>query len=112
MFERSFTGLAAAVGGLAVTLTAGLGVASAAPDLGPIINTTCSYPQVMSALNATDPAAAAQFNASPMSVSAVQQFLAAPPNQRQQMAQMIASTPGNEQYFGLIEQVFRSCNSF
>ncbi|WP_326545270.1 hemophore-related protein [Mycolicibacterium sp. ND9-15] len=112
MSEKSFTGLAAAAGGLVLSLTAGLGVASAAPDLGPIINTTCSYPQVMSALNATDPAVAAQFNASPMSVSAVQQFLAAPPNERQQMAQMIAGTPGNEQYFGLIEQVFTRCNSF
>jgi hypothetical protein len=34
-----------------------------------MVNTTGSYPQVMSALNAQDPAAASQFSASPMSQS-------------------------------------------
>ncbi|KUH80941.1 hypothetical protein AU186_07875 [Mycobacterium sp. GA-1999] len=95
-----------------MTLIAGAGVASATPDLGPIINTTCSYPQVISALEAADPAAAAQFKANPMSVSGVQQFLAAPRDQREQMAQMVAGTPGNEQYFGLIQQVANTCSNY
>jgi hypothetical protein len=71
MIKLSLTRLAVAVGGLALSLTVGAGVASADPDLGPIVNTTCSYPQVMAALNAQDPAAAAQFNASPMAQSAL-----------------------------------------
>ena len=45
---------------------AGAGVASADPDLGLIVNATCSYLQVVSALFAQDPEAAAQFNASPV----------------------------------------------
>ena len=112
MIVLSFARLAAAAGGLALALTAGVGIASAQPDLGPIVNTTCSYPQVMSALNAQDPAMAAQFSASPMSTSGLQQFLASPPAQRQQMAQMIAGQPGTQQYFGLIQQVFNVCGDY
>ena len=66
MATLSLTRLAVAVGGLALSLTAGAGVASADPDLGPVVNTTCNYSQVTAALNAQDPAAAAQFNDSPM----------------------------------------------
>ena len=58
MIKLSLSRLAVAVGGLALSLTAGAGVASADPDLDPIVNTTCSYTQVMSALSAQDPAAA------------------------------------------------------
>ena len=82
MVTLSLTRLAAAVAGLALSLTAGAGVASADPDLGPIVNTTCSYPQVMAALNAQDPAAAGQINSSSMAQSSLQRFLAAPPSER------------------------------
>jgi len=112
MVPLSLTRLAVAVGGLALSLTAGAGVASAAPDLGPAINTTCSYSQVVSALNAQDPAAAAQFNASPMAQGYLRQFLASPPSQRQAMAQQIAGSPGAEEYFGLLQQVFNTCNKY
>jgi hypothetical protein len=74
MIKLSLSSLAVAVGGLALSLTAGAGVASADPDLDPIVNTTCSYPQVMSALNAQDPGAAAQFNASPANESLIAFF--------------------------------------
>ncbi|MHC9294302.1 hemophore-related protein [Mycobacterium sp. LTG2003] len=104
--------LVVAVGSVTLSLIAGAGVASAEPDVAPFVNTTCSYPQVMAALNAQDPAAASKFNSSPMSQSLLRQFLAAPPDQRQRMAQMIAGTPGNQQYFGLLQQVFTTCNNY
>ena len=106
------TGLAAAVAGLAVSLTASLGVASADPDLGPIVNTTCNYSQVMAALSAQNPAAAGKFNSSPIAQSYLRQFLAAPPSQRQAMAQQAMSTPGAAQQFGLVQQVAATCNNF
>ncbi|BBZ31546.1 hypothetical protein MCNF_01510 [Mycolicibacterium confluentis] len=102
-------GLAAAVGGAGLLM--GAGIASAAPDLGPAVNTTCNYPQVMAALNSADPAAAAQFNASG-SGAYLGQFLAAPVGERQMMAQMIVNMPGNQQYIGLLQQVFTTCNNF
>jgi hemophore-related protein len=112
MIKLSLTRLAVAVGGLALSLTAGAGVASADPDLGPIVNTTCTYSQAVSALNAQDPAAAAQFNASPPTQSYLRQFLASPPSQRQAMAQQIAGSPGAEEYFGLLQQVFNTCKNY
>jgi hemophore-related protein len=105
------TRLAVAVGGLAWSLTAAAGIASADP-VDPIVNTTCSYPQVMAALNAQDPAAAASFNASPVAQSSLRQFLASPPPQRRAMAQQIAGAPGAQQYFDLIQQVAATCNNF
>ena len=57
MVTRSLSKLAAAAGGLALSVLAGAGIASADPDLGAAINTTCSYPQVVAALNAQSPAA-------------------------------------------------------
>ena len=112
MVQIWLTRLAVVAGSLTLSLLGGAGIASAEPDLSPIVNTTCSYPQVMSALNAQDPAAAAQFNASPESQSYLQQFLGAPRDQRQQMAGMIASAPGNQPYFELLRQVFTSCNNY
>jgi hemophore-related protein len=112
MIKLSSTSVAVAVGGLAVSLTIGAATASADPDLGPIVNTTCSYPQVMAALNAQDPAAAAQFNSSPMAQSALRQFLASPPSQRLAMAQQMQGSPRAQQYFGLIQQVAATCNNF
>jgi hemophore-related protein len=112
MVNLSLSKLAVAVGGLALSLTAGAGVASADPDLGPIVNTTCSYPQVISALNAQDPATAAQFSALPQNESFLRQFLASPPSQRLRTAQMMQSAPGAQQYFGLIEQIFNTCNNY
>ena len=86
MIKMCLTRMGVAVAGLALSLTVGAGVASADPDLGPIVNTTCSYPQVMAALNAQDPAAAAQINSSSLAQSALQRFLAAPPSERLEMA--------------------------
>jgi hypothetical protein len=47
MIAISMTRLAATICGVTVSLAAGAGIAYAAPDLGPMVNTTCSYPQVM-----------------------------------------------------------------
>jgi hemophore-related protein len=112
MIKMPVTRFAVAVAGSALLLTAQAGVASADPDLGPIVNTTCSYPQVMAALNAQNPAAAAEFNSSPIAQSYLRQFLAAPPSQRQAMAQEAMSTPGAAQEFGLVQQLAASCNNY
>ncbi len=108
MVKLSFTKLAVAVGGVAVALTAASGVASA----DPIIDTTCNYGQVMAALNATDPATAAQLNQSPMAQNYLRQFLAAPPPRRVQMAQQIRAMPQAQQFVGTIEQVATVCNNY
>lgn len=110
MVITSLTRLALAVGGLGLSL--GAGIASAAPDLGPIVNTTCNYSQVIAALNAENPAAAANFNSSPMVQGFLQSFLASPPDKRQRMAMQVQAMPEAQQYMGTINQVAGSCNNF
>jgi hemophore-related protein len=112
MAKLSLIGLTGAVGGLALSLTAGAVVASADPDLGPVINTTCSYSQVMAAINAQDPAAAAQLSASPTGRSMLRSFLASPPDERRQITQELQDRPGAQRYFGLVLQVANTCNNF
>lgn len=108
MMTLSLGKLAAAVGGVAVALSAATGVASA----DPIVDTTCNYGQVMAALNATDPATAAQLNSSPMAQNYLRQFLAAPPPKRQQMAAQIRAMPQAAQFMGTIENVAGVCNNY
>jgi hemophore-related protein len=112
MIKLSLTRVAAAVGGLALSLAAGAGVASATPDLGPAVNTTCSYPQLVSALNAQGPEVSAGFSQSPVLQAGLRQFLASGPAQRQQMAQNMADTPAFAPYMGTVEQAFLTCNNF
>ncbi len=112
MVKMSLTRIAAAIGGVAVAFTAGAGIASAEPDLSPIINTTCNYGQVMAALNATAPASAAQLNASPLAQNYLRQFLASAPPQRAAMAAQIQAMPQAAQYFGVVQSVATTCNNY
>jgi hemophore-related protein len=112
MIKLSLTRLAVAVGGLALSLAAGAGVASATPDLGPAVDTTCSYPQLVSALNAQGPEVGAGFNQSPILQAGLSQFLVSGPAERQQMAENMANAPAFAPYMGTVEQAFLTCNNF
>ena len=109
--KLSLTKLAAAVGGATFALTAGSGIASADP-LDPVINTTCNYGQVMAALNATDPAAAAKVNAAPMVQGYLRQFIASSPPQRLQIARQVQAMPSAAPYFNDIMSVANICNNY
>jgi|SRR6516165_8021834 hemophore-related protein len=71
-------------GGLGLSLATGVGVASASPDLGPILNTTCSYRQVVAALQTKAPDIANGLTADPKAQAGLRQFLALSPDQRRQ----------------------------
>ncbi|WP_435405538.1 hemophore-related protein [Mycolicibacterium komossense] len=106
------TKLVASLCGAAATLIVGGGLASATPDTNAIVNSTCSYPQVMAALNAQDPAVAAKVSSNPLATAWLQQLVAAPPPQRQVMVDQAAGVPEVQQYSGLIGQVATSCNNY
>ncbi|UVO10765.1 hemophore-related protein [Mycobacterium sp. SVM_VP21] len=112
MASLSLTRFAVAAGSLALSLSAGAGFASASPDLGPIINTTCSYSQVHQALVAENPSAAAEFDANPQAQGMVQMFLNSPPAKRQQLATMVQAMPEAQAYVGTITSVAGSCNNY
>lgn len=103
--------LATAVGGMVLFSTAAVGTA-AAQDLTPVINTTCSYPQAVAALNAHDPQAAGQLAEAPMAQAWLQQFLASPAEQRVQLAQQVQAMPGASQYMGLVLTIAQTCSNF
>ncbi|MGV0812468.1 hemophore-related protein [Mycolicibacterium boenickei] len=108
MIELSPIKVAVAVGALTISLSAGAGIASADPRLDSAVNTTCNYSQVMGAVNAQSPMA----GASPAVQSVLQQFLDAPRDQRQRMAEGIAAQPANQPYLGLLQTVFDTCNNY
>lgn len=111
MIALSLTRLAAATGGLALSLTAGIGAAAADP-LDPAVNTTCNYSQVVAAMDAQSPATAAQFNATPAAQSFLQQFLASPPPQREQMLQQAQETPEAAPFVNMVEPLANACNNY
>ncbi|HEX2286769.1 MAG TPA: hemophore-related protein [Mycobacterium sp.] len=106
------TKILAASGGLVLSLTAGAGIASAQPDVSPIINSTCTYPQVMAALEAESPDVANQLSATPAATAWLRTLIDSPPAQRQQMVKQAQSIPAVQQYTPLILQVANTCNNY
>jgi hemophore-related protein len=95
-----------------LSLVAGAGIASAAPDISRIVNTTCSYTQVINALNAQSPEVGAQFTANPAATGWLQALIASGPGQRQLMVQQAQGLPVVDEYAGLINSVTASCNNY
>src|SRR5262245_35235208 len=112
MRMRSTTKLVVAIGGLALSLTAGAGVASAAPDVSAIINSTCNYDQVMAALNAQSPQMAKQISSNPAANAWLQQLINSGPDGRAQMVEQAQQYPAVMAYQKLIMNVATTCNSF
>jgi hemophore-related protein len=111
MAHASSRKLVIAFGSLALSLSTGVGVASAEPDLGPILNTTCSYSQVMAALDAQSPELADEFSAQPAAESMLSTFLAAPLPVRQQIVQQVRGVVGPE-YVEPIVQTADTCDDY
>ena len=101
-----------AVGGLSLALTTGAGIASAEPDVSPIINSTCNYSQVMAALNAEDPNMAGQVSANPALVAGLQNLIASGPEGRRQTVAQWQNVPAIQPYIPLIAQVANTCNNY
>jgi hemophore-related protein len=95
-----------------LSLSIGVGTASAQPDVSSIVNTTCTYPQIQAALNDQNPAAAAELNSNLLSVIWLQRLVASPPDQRAVMVQQVQDDPGLQQYIPVIYQVANSCNRY
>jgi hemophore-related protein len=96
----------------ALPLTLGIGVASAQPNTDAIVNSTCTYPQVIAALRAQDPQMAKQVEANPAMVGGLKQLVAAGPEGRRQMVNQWANVPAVQPYVGLITSVANTCNNF
>jgi hemophore-related protein len=118
MFTLASSKYLVVAGVVTAAATMGVGVASAGPDLSPIINTNCSYAQVTAALNVVSPEMAAKLQQNPMVSSRLQSFLAAPIEERQQMAQQAMARGGGggganpQQILSTLSQVAKVCNNY
>jgi len=112
MLKRSLSGLAVTIGSLALSLTAGSGVASADPDFGPVINTNCTYEQAMAALHAQNPMAANYLENSPPNKAFLQQFMVSSPDQRLDMLHKVRNAPGAQEAFPIFKQMLATCNNY
>jgi hemophore-related protein len=114
MVKLSWTRLVGAGGGLALLLITGTSVASAEPnvDFGPVINTTCNYPQAVAALNAQAPELANELSSYPVTPSWMRTFLAAPVDQRREMLQQAQSSRVVQHHAGHILQIAKTCDNY
>jgi hemophore-related protein len=99
----------AAIAGALVTLGVGTAASAvAAPDVSAIVNSTCSYDQVMAALNAQAPDVAKDIAGTP-ATGFIRQLVAAPPAKRRQMIASVEGIPEVQQETSLILQVAADC---
>lgn len=108
----SRTKLVVVCAGLAGSLGAGTGIAVAQPDISAVVDSTCTYPQVMAALNDQNPGVANDLNANPMATGWLRSLIDAPPAQRTTMVQQVQGDPALQSYMPVIYQVAGSCNKY
>ncbi|MEB4210445.1 hemophore-related protein [Mycobacterium sp. 94-17] len=102
----------AIVGSVAWASAAAVGIASAGPDYGPMINTACSYDQVMRAVHAQNPAAAQYLDQSPQNQQFLQQYLASSPDQRLDMLHAIEHSQEGQQALPVLRQMLTDCSQY
>lgn len=83
----SLVRIVAGIGVFAAVSMSGAGIASAEPGAGPLIETTCSYAQLMAALQVEAPEASARLARRPDAQAKLQEFVALPVDQRKQRVQ-------------------------
>lgn len=106
------TKVVVAAAGVALSLGLSSGIAAAQPDVSAVVNTTCTYDQVIAALNDHSPESAAEFTGSPVAVGWLHQFLGAPVSQRQEMIQQVQRIPAAAPYTSLVMQIANTCNNY
>jgi hemophore-related protein len=100
--------LAATVGVAATCLAAGTGIASA----DPLVDTTCTFPQVIAALNVQNPDLAQKINGNGLAKSMLTNFLNQPPAQRANTIADFQKTSWGQKYFVPLAAVAGTCNNF
>jgi hemophore-related protein len=115
----------AAAGALTVSLLFAP-VASAEPGDGPLMETTCSYAQLMAALQVEAPGASARLAERPEAQAKLQQFVALPVDQRKQRVQQFLdrnpdvraridekrNTPEGQVKIQMAERIAATCHNY
>jgi hemophore-related protein len=112
MRMRATNKLIAGLCGVAASIVVGSGIASAAPNIDAIVNSTCTYPQVIAALDAQSPETAGELQSNGLATAWLQSLVAAPPDQRRQMIAQVQGIPQLQAYGPVIGQVAASCSKY
>lgn len=112
MFDSKFTSLAAVVGGLAVSFTAGMGIASADPDYGPMVDSGCTYDQAITALKTENPMAVPYMDEYPANYEFLRVFLGSPRDERVNLLNQIKSNPGADLALPIFQQTLTNCAKY
>lgn len=112
MIKLTFTRLAVAIGGAALSLTAGAGLASAEPDLGPMVDSPCTYDQAMKAVHTENPMAAQYLDQSPPNQQFLRVFLSSPRDERVNLLNQIKNNPGADVALPVFQQMLSSCSKY
>ncbi|MGO4442754.1 hemophore-related protein [Mycobacterium sp. 2YAF39] len=110
--KLSLTRVAAAVGGLALSVTAGAGIASAQSYVDAMVNSPCTYDQAIAAVNAENPTAAGYLMQSPPNLEFVRVFLSSSKDQRLSLLDQIKGNPGIDQAIPVFTQMMTSCVNY
>ncbi|BBX04082.1 hemophore-related protein [Mycolicibacterium moriokaense] len=112
MKKTTFTRLAVAASGLALSVTAGAGIAAAQPNIDAMVNSTCTYDQAIRAVNAENPMAAQYLAQSPPNQEFVRVFLSSSKDQRISLLNQIKNNPGIDQAIPVFTQMMTSCVNY
>ncbi len=112
MMKVTLTRLAVAVGGLALSVTAAAGVASAQPYVDTMVNSPCTYDQAIAAVNAENPMAAQYLMQSPPNLQFVRVFLSSSKDERLSLLNQIKGNPGIDQALPVFTQMMSSCVNY
>lgn len=109
---RMTTKLAVTCGGLLIAAGAGSGIASAEPNIDALVNSTCTYPQVIAALQAEDPVVAREITSDGVKAGFLQSLISQSPEGRRASIQQFQGNPYLAQYTGTINAVAATCNNY
>ena len=114
MVTRSMSKLAAAAGGLALSVFAGAGIASADVVSQQAIDTTCNFDQVVRSLDAQEPGAGTKLNNNPIARGWLVDYLQSPHDARVAKAQQAQTQYANiaDKYIPKINAAAATCNNY
>ncbi len=112
MIKLLSTKLAVVAGGISLALSAGAGLASAVPDYGPMLDSTCSYDQAITALRTENPMAVQYMDKYPANYQFIQVFLGSSRDQRVNLLDQIKNNPGAAQALPVFQQMLTSCTKY
>ncbi|RDH76127.1 hemophore-related protein [Mycolicibacterium moriokaense] len=112
MIKRSLMRVVVPVGGLALSLSAGLGVASADPDYGPMVDSPCTYDQAITALRTDSPMAVQYMDKFPANYQFLKVFLSSPRDERVNLLNQIKGNPGANLALPIFQQTLTGCTKY